>query len=98
MQEVMELSMGNPGAMNCVMGMISPENAGLGIVILPKVKELGIKGTDLYILWSDISQKDYGLMAHLCKSAPSEALINASSKQDYSGRELLKDYIDSYTE
>ena len=92
----MELSQGNPGAMNCVMGMISPEYAIEALTILSKVKELGIKGTDLYVLWSDLSNKDYNLMAHLCKSAPSKLLINASSKQDYSGREILKEYIDSF--
>lgn len=92
----MELSMGNPGAMNCVMGMISPEHASEALTILPKVKELGIKGTNLYVLWSDISNKDYGLMAHICQSAPNELLVSASSKQDYSGRELLKEYIESF--
>ena len=96
MKEVMELSMGNPGAMNCVMGMLDDTNAS--DIIIPKVKECNIKGTDLYVLWSDISRKDYGLMSHLCKSVPNDLLINASSKQDYSGRELLKDYIDSWTQ
>jgi hypothetical protein len=97
MEQIMKLSEGNPGAMTCVMGMLTGdiENAVAGITILPKVEELGIKGTDLYVLWSDLCGKDYQRMAELCKNCPNDILKDACSRQDYSGRELVKDYFDT---
>lgn len=93
-----KLSNGNPGAMRCIQGLItgSDKDLLLGIDIIAKVEKLDITGTDLYVLWSDISNKDYGLMAHLCKTAPDKLLKEASSKQDYSGRITLREYIASY--
>lgn len=93
MKEVMELSMGNPGAMNCVLALLDHNK---GSEIIEKVKEYEIKGTDLYIFCSDICNNDYNLMHHICNTAPKDLLIKASSKQDYSGRESLKKYIESF--
>jgi hypothetical protein len=97
MEQIMRLSNGNPGAMTCLMGLLTGdiENSVAGLTILPKVEELGISGTDLYVLWSDLCGKDYQKMAELCKNCLSDVLIDASSRQDYSGRELVKDYFDT---
>jgi hypothetical protein len=95
--QIIKLSDGNPGAFTCLLGIIkNPENAVAGITIIPKIEELNIIGTDLYVLWSDISNKDYYLMAHICKNAPDELIKFACSKQDYSGRNDLKEFILSY--
>lgn len=93
MKEVMELSMGNPGAMTCLIGLLEHKK---GSDIIKKVKEYEIKGTDLYILWSDISSKNYDLMAYLCEIVQKELLVEASSKQDRSGRELLEEYVEIF--
>lgn len=97
MEQIMRLSNGNPGAMNCIMGMLTGEieNSVAALTIIPKIEELGITGTDLYVLWSDLCGKDYQRMAELCKNCPNDILIDASSRQDYSGRELVKDYFDT---
>jgi len=86
--KILSLSMGNPGAATCIAEM----DARSASIIIPKLEELGIRGTDIYILWSDLSNKDYQIMAHYCKTVPSEVLIDAASRQDYSGRELLNEY------
>lgn len=88
-----EVSQGNPGAMTCFIGLL---DESVDPMILPKIIDNEIYGTDLYVLWSDISKRDYELMAYLCRNVPIDKLKLASSKQDYSGIEMLKEYIDSY--
>lgn len=90
---------GNPGAINCLLGLIHNPDiliASTGLIIMPKLEKCHIVGTDLYVLWSDICNKDYSLMAHLCQRVPDDELKDACSKQDYSGRILLKKYVDEY--
>lgn len=95
-QEVLTLSKGNPGALTCLMGIINTDDIKdmvAGLTILPKIKELDIVGTDLYVFWSDLCNKDYEKMAELCKTCPNDILKDACSRQDYSGRELVKEYL-----
>ena len=35
-------------------------------------------------------------MAHLCGTVPNDILKEACSKQDYSGRGLVKEYVESF--
>lgn len=95
MEELMYLSDGNPGALTCLMGMLQGDikDSIAGLTILPKIKKCNIKGTDIYVMWSDLCNKDYQVMATLCKNCPDDILIDACSRQDYSGRELIKDYL-----
>ena len=79
--------------MTCFIGLL---DESVDPMILPKIIDNKIYGTDLYVLWSDLSKRDYGLMAYLCRNVPIDKLKLASSKQDYSGIEMLKEYIDSY--
>ena len=98
LEELFQISEGNPGALTCVTGLVNGtiEDSVAGITIIPTIKKNQIYGTDLYVLWSDLSKRDYGLMAYLCRNVPIDKLKLASSKQDYSGIEMLKEYIDSY--
>lgn len=89
---ILQLAKGNPGALSCLLGMRNL-NPFQGLVILDVVENLNIVGSDLYVLWSDLCNKDYNLMAHLCIEVPGHILKDASSRQDYSGIELLKQYI-----
>lgn len=88
----MKLSGGNPGSLTCVMQLLTKELIP-ALTILPKVDELNIIGTDLYVFWSDLCNKDFDLMVKLCKDCPSDILKDACSRQDYSGRELVKPYL-----
>ena len=60
---------------------------------MAKIEICRIKGTDLYVLWSDLCDKDYGDVHLLCISCPDEILIDACSRQDYSGRKLVEKYL-----
>lgn len=97
MDPLSKLIDGNMGTATCLLGLTQPENEPLMNRIIPVVLRLGIKGSDLYVLWSDISNKDYELMAYLCGSAPDKLLIEASSKQDYSGKHILAHFIANYS-
>lgn len=95
LQQLATLGNGNPGAMTCLLGIMngSPEILVAGLTILPKIQELNIIGTDLYVFWSDICGKDYDKMVKLCKDCPDDILIDACSRQDRSGRELVTPYM-----
>tara|TARA_B100000927_G_scaffold180379_1_gene145305 strand:- start:58 stop:384 length:327 start_codon:yes stop_codon:yes gene_type:complete len=98
--ELIALSEGNPGALTCLVGLIeilggdvSDEKRLEVSCILSKAKELGIKGSSLYVLWNDLSNKDYSTMANICKNCPNETLLDACSRQDCSGVDLVADYL-----
>tara|TARA_R110001599_G_scaffold311022_1_gene518271 strand:- start:249 stop:542 length:294 start_codon:yes stop_codon:yes gene_type:complete len=96
MKDIIEMSEGNPGALTCLLGIMKfedQEDLVNGIKIITKLKTLNIKGTDIYVLWSDLSNKDYSIMANICENCPDEILVDACSRQDYSGIELVKNYI-----
>ena len=96
MKDIIEMSEGNPGALVCLLDMFKfekQEELLYGINIISTLKKYEIKGTDIYVLWNDLSNKNYEMMSMLCERVPRNELIEACSKQDYSGREIVKPYI-----
>ena len=92
LNEVLLLSDGNPGAMDFLMG-VEQANSILGMYIRGKVVSCGIRGADLYVLWSDLCDKDMGKVSVLCDRCPDDVLIDACSRQDCSGREIVRNYF-----
>lgn len=96
MRDIIEMSEGNPGALTCLLGIIKfedQEDLVNGIKIVSKLKTLNIKGTDIYVLWNDLSERDYSKMANICEKCPDNVLIDACSRQDYSGVGLVSDFL-----
>lgn len=94
MNEIVKWSQGNPGAAAFLMSLLQPENAVKGIAILRKLEEgKSIRGTNLYVLWSDLCDRDMSKVETLCKNCPTAVLEDACSRQDYSGRDLVSSYI-----
>jgi hypothetical protein len=94
MQQLITWSQGNPGALTFLMELLKTENIPQSISIMTKLEELtSIRGTNLYVLWSDLGGKDLKVVEQLCKNCPDEILVDACSRQDYSGRELVKPYL-----
>ena len=94
MYEIMKWSEGNPGALEFLMELSRSENAVFSISILPKLNKLpSIRGTNLYILWSDLGNKNMEYVQNLCHNCPSDILEDACSRQDYSGVEMVKAYL-----
>jgi len=91
LKEVMKkLAKGNPGAMQFLM-RCAEEN--VPYAILSKLQLADITGPDMYVLWSDICDKDMNKVIHLVQNCPIILLSEACSKQDYSGREMVAKYL-----
>ena len=93
MKQIIEWSQGNPGAMAFLMSLLEKVNAVEAVIIAEVLNESTIRGTDLYVLWSDLGDKDLKLVANICQKVPIDILTDACSRQDYSGRELIKEYL-----
>ncbi len=90
-EEVMKkLAKGNPGAMQFLM-RCAEENVPYRI--LARLQLAGIVGTDMYVLWSDICEKEMEKVIHLVDNCPLQLLAEACSRQDYSGKELVAQYF-----
>lgn len=99
MSIVMKMSDGNPGAMNVLMNMmqdhgIDPDNALGGIGPILTLDTLGIYGSDIYVLNSDICGKDLPKMLAVLRATQlgmfdRNILKDACSRQDYSGRDMV---------
>lgn len=90
MQQVLKLAQGNPGAMTFLMQL---NNSSVPKEIKSKIADSGIVGTDLYVLWSDLCGRNMDVVATLVDKCPLDVLKDACSRQDYSGRELVKEYL-----
>lgn len=88
-------SKGNPGAMQCLVEMISrpPEELMGSINIIQTLDKLEITGSDIYVFWNDLAGKDWETMEYLANYVPGRTLREACSRQDYSGRELVKEWL-----
>lgn len=86
--QIVQAAKGNPGAMQAAIEIQRISSMSLHVVM-----EYGIVGTDLYVLFSDLCGKDSGKTVRLIRDCPKSILIDAASRQDYSGRELVKEYL-----
>lgn len=96
MNQLIEWSKGNPGAFNFLMTVFaSPEtNLSQAATIESKLKQCpSIRGTNLYVLYSDLCEMDVSKVVELCMKCPDDVLEKACNSQDCSGRELVKDYL-----
>ena len=91
-KSIILLADGNPGALTFLMALLT-EHLDKGLPIMHKIEQTGIKGTDLYVMYSDLCNKDFDKIKTLCEKCPNDILIDACSRQDYSGRELVKEYL-----
>lgn len=99
MDVVVKMSDGNPGAVSALMGMlqsshIDPDSAMGGLAPVLSLDTIGIYGTDIYVLHSDICGKDMAktlavLRSHQLGFLDASLLKLACSKQDYSGRDMI---------
>ncbi len=94
MKQIIEWSQGNPGALTFLLGLMQPENLIAGISISDKINRVeSLRGSSLYILFSDLCGKDYTKVEKLCTNCPDDILADACSRQDYSGRALVAKYL-----
>ena len=89
-----KMAQGNPGALNFLMELTQLDDNKIAIPILLKLAQIPtLVGTNLYVLYSDLSNKDMSLVAQICHLVPNDVLEDACSRQDYSGRALIREYL-----
>lgn len=92
--QIFNWSQGNPGALNFLMELLAPQNLEHALPIAMKLTESEkIRGTNLYVLYSDLCGENMANVAILCKNCPTDVLEDACSRQDYSGRKLVEQYL-----
>lgn len=93
-ERILEWSKSNPGAMGALMGLFRPENVAKSVPIMAVLESCpSIRGTNLYVLFNDLCNRDYNLMLKLCVNCPGHILEDACNRQDYSGQELVAKYL-----
>ena len=93
---IIEYSAGNGGALNYLMKTFAAPEADLvnALLISNKLKNCtSIRGTNIYVLYSDLCDGDIDRVAKVCDNVPDDILEEACNRQDYSGRELIQEFV-----
>lgn len=96
MNGIVSYAQGNPGALNFLMDLFMAPDSNNAIIksVSNKLDKCpSIRGTNLYVLHSDLCGKDLNKVKQLCDTCPDHILEDACNRQDYSGRELVKEYL-----
>lgn len=94
MEKLLEYSQHNPGAMSFMVVLLQPENLVKSVSIMKKLEEAkSIRGTNLYVLWSDLCGREIEKVEILCKNCPTDILEDACSREDWSGVKLVSEYF-----
>ncbi|WP_185226131.1 hypothetical protein [Chryseobacterium indologenes] len=96
MNKIIEWAAGNPGALNFLMTVYMSQNTSLAqasIINNALENYTTLRGTNIYILYSDLCGRNMDKVVHLIKNCPQEILEEACSRQDYSGREMVAEYM-----
>lgn len=89
---MLELAQGNPGALMFIIALMGYANPLKILTLINDSKTL--RGDNLYVLYSDLCNKDMELVERLFENCPVDIIEDACSRQDYSGRKLVHDYLD----
>lgn len=87
-------SEGNRGALTFMMNLLKQPQEISEPIFEKLTRCKSIRGTNAYVLWSDLCDRDMYKVKTLYERCPDDILEDASSRQDYSGRELVKEYFD----
>ncbi len=96
---LVKMSDGNPGALTALIECMKDKETdpdsfmgGMGVAL--SLDTLGIYGTDIYVLWSDICNRDTvkfiaAVRAHQLGFISGLLLTDACSRQDSTGKDLI---------
>jgi len=100
MDMMVKMSEGNPGALTTCMELIKTKNrvdpdafmGGIGNIL--DLDRMGIYGTDIYVLWSDICDRNIAKMITILRASQlgfisDKIIADASHYQDYSGKGMI---------
>jgi hypothetical protein len=95
-----KMAEGNPGALTAMMQMfkatptVDPDDIFGGLGVLLSLDSFGIYGTDIYVLFSDICDRDAAKTIAVLRATQlglfsNVKLADACHRQDHSGREMV---------
>ena len=91
--KMIDLAEGNQGSLVFLTKLTQNSNIQESAVIALVIGQTGMKGADLYALWNDLGGRDLTKVREICKKVPSYVLIDACSRRDRSGQELIEEYM-----
>lgn len=86
---IVEMAEGNPGAISLLIHLLNNNK----IDILSKILNTNITGYKIWVLYKDLANENFDQMELICKNVPDDILLKACTYEDYSGRKLIKSYI-----
>lgn len=80
-EQIYELSEGNPGALTVIMEMMGRNHNPLYAQYLLRLKNIGVTGDKLYMLWNDCCDRNFDLMykvlsMHMADKISAEELLS----------------------
>lgn len=87
-EQIIKHAAGNTGA-----AMAMTLLMGSHPTVVQKIMDYGMEGSAIYVLWSDLCQNNPYMVARVVDTCPKELLLDACSREDYSGKGLLKPYL-----
>lgn len=84
----------NYGAASFLQQLETFDSVSTRTLIYDKLIECSsIRGTNIWVLFSDLCDKDLNKVFWLCSNCPNDVLEYACSRQDYSGTALVAKYF-----
>lgn len=94
MMHLMKYAGGNPGALILLMDLMNNHPVVMLCLVEKLDKIPSLRGDNLYVLLNDLCYDDKDLILKLLTSeCPDNVLADACSRQDYSGRDMVKQYL-----
>ncbi len=92
--KIVNWSKGNPGALSFLISVTNSSEI-IQKIITKKLDQISsLRGTNIYVLWNDLCEKNMDKVKKLCENCPNDILMEACNRQDYSGVSLIKKYLD----
>ena len=93
-QDLVAMAKGNPGAAMFLAQLWKPEYKAEADQIFAFLDNAPtVRGSSIYVLFSDLAGRNIKQVATLCQRCPSHILIDACSRQDYSGQAVVAPYL-----
>jgi hypothetical protein len=91
-EELAEYAKGNPGAVAVLRQLMDGTEKSKAILDTLEIATT-IRGTNLWVLYSDLANKDMRVVFKICQCVPVTVLEDCCSRQDRSGYEIIDSYL-----
>lgn len=103
LESFIKLSQGNPGALECIamlcdskQDLVQGTNLAKRTEILQFIDKYNLLGSDLYVFYADLCNKNLDVMHYIVANAPVGEIRQAASARDGSGIKIILPYLQAY--